>query len=178
MRYSLLSLIILLFLFATTGCHHGDAGEIKPVYEGYKFDPKVIEKLPLYDSLVTAIIEKASFFQDYINSKDSYRAYRYMPNSNDDEVHNKLPKDIDIGIEPYITVLGKDFIYGFDVFKDSSIKIYIRRAASEKSYVDIEENLSYHPAGHTMRHREFPVKDTVLNQHWQYWSRFNKRGLF
>ena len=170
-------LTIPLLLFFATSCHT-DSREIVPVYETYKFDPKVIEKLPVYDSLVTAILEKSAFFQDYMNENDSYRAYRYMPQSDGDEVFNKLPKEIAPGIDPYFTKLGKDFIYGFDVFKDSSIKIYIRKTSSEKFYVDIEENLSYYPTGKTIRRREFPVKDSLLNEHWLYWSRFNKRGLF
>jgi hypothetical protein len=101
-----------------------------------------------------------------------------LPLSDQDDVFKKLQPEVAPSIEPYFIKLEKDFIYGFDVFKDSTIKIYIRKSPSEKSQVDIEENLSYYPVRSNMRRREFPDKDTILNEHWQYWSRFNKRGLF
>ena len=101
-----------------------------------------------------------------------------MPLSNEADVFTKLPPEAATKIDQYFTKLGKDFIDGFDVFKDSTIKIYIRSSPSETSQVDIEENLSYYPNGSNILRREFPVKDTILNKHWQYWIRFNKRGLF
>lgn len=175
-RPLLARLSILLFLYPATGCHL-DSEDVSAVYKSYKFDPKVIEKLPIYDSLASAILEKFPFFQQHINENDSYHAYKYMPLSDQADVFKKLPEEVAPRIDHYFTKLGKDFIYGFDVFKDSTIKIYIRRSPSEKSEVDIEENLSYYPVRSNMRRREFPVKDTILNEHWQYWSRFNKRGL-
>ncbi len=170
-------LSILLFLSLAMGCH-SDSEEVSVVYKNYKFDPKVIEKLPVYDSLASAILEKFSFFQQHMNVNESYRAYRYLPLSDQDDVFKKLQPELAPKIEPYFTKLEKDFIYGFDVFKDSTIKIYIRKSLSEKSQIDIEENLSYYPVKTNIRRREFPDKDTILNEHWQYWSRFNKRGLF
>ena len=176
-RTFLTRLSLLLFLYLTTGCHL-DSEKISPDYNNYKFDPLVIEKLPAYDSLVSAILEKFPFFQKHINEKDSYRAYKYMPLSNEDDVFKKLPQGIGTKIDQCFTKLGKDFICGFDVFKDSTIKIYIRNVPSETSQIDIEENLSYYPGGSNIRRREFPIKDTILNKHWQYLIRFNKRGLF
>lgn len=138
----------------------------------------MIQKLPIYDSLASAILEKFPFFKQHINEKDSYRAYKYMPLSDQSDVFRELPVETGPRIDHYFTKLGKDFIYGFDIFKDSTIKIYIRRSSSEKSQVDIEENLSYYPLRSNMRRREYPIKDTILNEHWQYWSRFKKPGLF
>jgi hypothetical protein len=170
-------LAIFLFLYLATGCHL-DSEKVSADYTSYKFDPKVIEKLPIYDSLVSAILENALFFQQHINENDSYRAYKYMPLSDQTDVFRKLPQEVAPKIDPYFTQLGKDFIYGFDVFKDSTIKIYIRNHPSEELQADIEENLSYYPVRSNIRRRELPVKDTILNEHWQYWTRFNKRGLF
>ncbi|MBK6381399.1 MAG: hypothetical protein IPF72_17685 [Chitinophagaceae bacterium] len=44
--------------------------------------------------------------------------------------------------------------------------------------VDVQENLSYYPAGKSIRQREYPSKDTVLNTNWQYWARFDNPGFF
>ena len=176
-RPFLARLSILLFLYLSSGCH-SESEEVSTVNTSYKFDPKVIEKLPIYDSLASAILEKFPFFQQHISENDSYRAYKYMPLSDQADVFKKLPQEVAPKIDHYFTKLGKDFIYGFDVFKDSSIKIYIRSNPSEKSQVAIEENLSYYPMRSNIRRREFPIIDTILNEHWQYWSRLNKRGLF
>jgi hypothetical protein len=170
-------LAIFLFLYLATGCH-SDTEEVSADYKHYKFDPKVIEKLPVYDSLVSAILEKSFFFQQHINENESYRAFRYMPLSHQTDMFNKLPREVAPKIDLYFTKLGKDFIYGFDFFKDSTIKIYIRTNPSEESEIDIEENLSYYPVRSNIRRREFPVKDSILDEHWQYWTRFTKRSLF
>ena len=170
-------LSILLFLYLASSCH-SEPEEVSADFKNYKFDPKVIEKLPIYDSLASAILEKFTFFQQHINDNDSYRAYKYMPLSEQPDVFKKLPQEVAPRIDHYFTVLGNNFIYGFDVFKDSTIKIYIRSSPSEKSQADIEENLSYYPIRSNIRRREFPIIDTLLNEHWLYWSRLNKRGLF
>jgi len=170
-------LFLLLFLYAAAGCHT-DRDEVLLAYNKYKFDPEVIEKLPVYDSLASAIIEKIHLFQKNINENDAYQAFRYMPGSSEVEVFTTLPKEISINIDQYFTTLGKNFIYGFDVFKDSTIKIYVRSRPLDTAAVDIEENISYYPAGNNIRQREYPVRDTILNTHWQYWARINKQRLF
>ena len=98
--------------------------------------------------------------------------------SNSDEVSRKLPQEAAPKIEQYFAQLGKDFVYGFDFFKDSTIKIYVRKTYAEKTRIDIEENLSYYPVGKNIHRRQFPAKDTILNQRWQYWTRFNEERLF
>ena len=168
---------LVLFLCTMAGCN-SDKEEISYEYNRYKFDPKVIERLPVYDSLASVILANFALFKKYINEENSYRAYRYMPVTNDDEVRGELPKEIAPNIDRYFILLGKDLIYGFDVFKDSTIKIYVRKRFSEKSQIDIGENLSYYPVGTNIRHRELPDKDTMLNKSWQYWTRFHKRSFF
>lgn len=167
------SLLLLLF---TTGCKT-KSDSIIPAFNDYKFDTRVIEKLPLYDSLAAAISGKIQLFHKHIDADASYQAFRYMPASTEDEVFKILPPDIGIDMDQYFNKLGKDFIIAFDVFKDSSIKIYIRRSTS-KAEVDMMENLSYFPGNAKIHRRDYPIKDTVLNPHWLYWVRFDKGGLF
>ncbi len=169
--------LLLLFMYTATGCH-SDTEAVQSAYNNYKFDPQVIEKLPVYDSLAAAILEKHTVFQAYLDANDASQAFRYMPASTDAEVFKKLPQEIGTGIDLYFTKLGTNFIYGFDLFKDSSIKIYVRSRKAETGKVDIEENLSYYPEGGKMRQREFPSKDSILNKRWQYWARVNEQGLF
>ena len=166
---------MLLFLLAAAGCK--TENKALTAYRNYTFDATVIEKLPLYDSLVSAILVKAPLIHKYIHDNDSYHAFRYMPASREVEVFKKLPIELGTDIDKYFTMLGKNFIYAFDVFKDSTIKIYVRSRTLETK-VDVEENLSYYPAGKKLRQREYPAKDTVLNTHWQYWARFDNPGIF
>lgn len=169
--------ILIISLYAMIGCQaKGD--KIIPVYNNYRFDQAVIEKIPIYDSLASAISGKILLFQKSVNENDSYQAFRYMPGSVEKEIFKKLPANIDINIDQYFTKLGNDFIYGFDVFKDSSIKIYVRRKTIEPTKVEIEENLSYYPRGNAKNPREYPIKDTIINAHWQYWTRFDTDDIF
>ena len=175
LRQSLTILLLPFFLYFITSCHL-ESPEIAPLYKQHKFDTNVINRLPFYDSLAASILEKASFFQQHINEKDSYRSYKYMPLSDDGDVSKKLPREVAFKISQYYDKLGRNFIYGFDVFKDSTIKIYIRRSQSDDG-IDILENLSYYPPGSSMQRRAFPVKDTMLNKRWQYWIFFYKSRL-
>jgi hypothetical protein len=168
---------LLVFLFAAASCHT-KSDDIIPAFNNFKFDAQVIEKLPLYDSLASAIEGKIHSFHTHIDDNASYHAFRYMPDSKDAEVFKTLPPDIGINVDQYFTKISKDLIIAFDVFKDSSIKIYIRRSRLEKTEVDITENLSYNPVANKLRRRDYPIKDTILNPHWLYWVRFDKDGLF
>lgn len=171
----LLRAVLLLLLFAAAGCK--TENKALTAYKNYTFDTTVINKLPLYDSLASAIAEKIQLIHAHINDDDAYHAFRYMPASNEAEVFKKLPPELGTEIDRYFNKLGTDFIYAFDVFKDSTIKIYIRSRSLETK-VDMEENLSYYLAEKNIRRREYPVKDTILNKHWQYWVRFDNQGLF
>lgn len=170
--------ILLLILVCTTaGCNFHQK-QIPADYKKYSFDTSVIGKLPLYDSLAVSILESYPLFQNLINKDASYRAYRYMPLSDDKEIFKKLPGKGTEKISQYINRLGKDFIYGFDLFKDSTIKIYVRKSYSNQLRVDVRENLSYYPPGNNIRRRDPPARDTVLNRNWLYWISFDERGIF
>lgn len=175
--FTSIRLPLIILLFALIGCK-AKSDKIIPAYTNFKFDSKVIEKLPAYDSLAAAILKEIRLFQVKVTEGDDYHAFRYMPTSNEPEVHKKLPDQIGANFSHYLSNIGSDFIYGFDVFKDSSIKIYVRKRIINSTKVEIEENLSYYPAGNSKKQRDYPIKDTVLNKHWQYWARFDTPDLF
>ncbi len=169
--------LLLIFIYIASGCGSGDE-KFKTVYDNYRFDTAVIKKLPLYDSLARTISASQPLFQKYIDTSESFRAFRYMPAAYQEGVYRQLPPELDSGISPIYKALGDNFIYGFDLYKDSTIKIYIRAYPVKKTMVDIEENLAYYPEDKKVKQRAFPLKDTTLNKHWQYWVRFNEQGLF
>ena len=173
-RISFLRTLPLLLLFAA-GCK--TENQALTAYKNYTFDTAVINKLPLYDSLASAILKNMQLIHAHIQDDDAYHAFRYMPASTRPEVFKKLPPELGTDIDLYFNQLGKHFIFAFDVFKDSTIKMYVRSRTLETK-VDMEENLSYFPSGRNIPKREYPLKDTVLNMHWQYWARFDNQGLF
>lgn len=169
------SLILLLTgLLAVSSCST-DEKDLKPAFDEFKFDTAIITRIPLYDSLTTVILKRYDFFQKYYSGKDSGRSFSYRPMSFDGGT-DKLPADLIADLKRCNAKLGDNFFDGFDIFKDSTIKIYVRRGQSE-SGVEIVENLSYYPEGVKIRQRDFPVKDTILNKHWQYWVLFFKPGF-
>jgi hypothetical protein len=172
---SILKTSLLLLLFAAAGCK--TENKALTAYNNYTFDTTVINKLPLYDSLASAILEKMPLIHQHIHDDDAYHAFRYMPASGEAEVFKKLPAELGTDIDRYFSRLGTDLIFAFDVFKDSTIKMYVRSRTLETK-VDMQENLSYYPTGKKIRQREYPDKDTILSTHWQYWARFNNPGLF
>jgi hypothetical protein len=167
---------IAFFLMAVCSCDSGP-DNTRPVYNAYRFDQKVIEKLPVYDSLAVAVLKKLSLLRS-LNGADSNHAFRYSPASAEPEVFKRLPPEAGTDIDRFFTLLGSNFIAGFDAFHDSTIKIYIRTLPPDSSKINTEEHLSYYPAGTKMKQREFPFKDTVLNDRWQYWVRFSRREFF
>lgn len=172
---SFLKASLLLFLFTAAACK--TENKALTSYKKHTFDTAVINKLPLYDSLASAILQKIPLIHKYIHEDNAYHAFRYMPTSGEAEVFKKIPPELGTDIDHYFNKIGKDFIYAFDIFKDSTIKIYVRRRTLETK-VDMEENLSYFPPGKSARQREYPAKDTILNTHWQYWARFDNPGFF
>ena len=166
--------VVLILTTFVTACRD-DEKELRDTYQQYPFDSTVIAKLPLYDSLVISINQHADFFQKYINkdNKHSYFSYRpFMFNG----VTDSLPDELIDVIKHYYEQLGEGYFDGFDVFKDSSIKFYIRREPLGNN-VEAIENLSYNPDTAQFQKRKFPAKDTLLNDHWQYWIYIFKSGF-
>jgi hypothetical protein len=175
-RNIITSLSLLFFLFAVAGCDDGDK-EFKAEFHKYRYDQQVIDKLPLYDSLVVSIIQNFPAFEKFITGENADPSFLYIPSTDEPDVFIKLPQAAAPHVGPYFNRPGKDFIYGFEIFRDSSIKILVRTRFVDSSKVDITEFMSYYPAGN-IRRRQYPDKDTLLNAKWQYWARFSERDVF
>ena len=165
-------MIVLLFLCFSTGCRPKD---FTPVFHNYKYDKQVIEKLPVYDSLVNVLLKYYPSIQEHSNNAPSYQ---FIPSAFSFDLYEKLPKEGAKKVEQYFFQLGRNFIYGFEVYKDSTIKIYIRDSSIKSHHLHINERLSFYPPGKVIRQREFPAKDTVLNRNWQYWILFDQKKFF
>jgi len=141
-------------------------------FKNHKFDRQVIERLPLYDSLSWVLVRyfpsieqhfKNGMLFQYITSKDGNDLYQAYPKEGADKIKGLLNK------------LGGQFIYGFQVFKDTTMKFFISDTYIQEYNVDIFERLSFFPRADSIKHKEPPTKDTILNKHWQYWIQFDER---
>ena len=144
-------------------------------FQNHGFDKEVMKKLPLYDSLASVLLENYPSIQPHTN-RDNY--YRYIPAEDGNDLYRVLPKAGAEKVKQYLTQLGTNCIYGFEIFKDSTIKILIRDTYLQADHLSIRERLSFYPPGSSIRKREFPVKDTTLNKNWQYWIWFDEDDLF
>jgi hypothetical protein len=105
-------------------------------------------------------------------------SYQFIPSAFSFDLYEKLPKEGAKKVERYFFQLGQHFIYGFEIYKDSTIKIYIRDSSIKSYHLNIMERLSFYPAGKGIKPRQFPVKDTILNRNWQYWILFDQQEFF
>ncbi len=145
-------------------------------FKNHPFDKQVIEKLPIYDSLGRAII---SHYSAIYKPTKSEPTYVYIDYQDGDEIYQNLPPDVAAKIKTYIIQLGPAFFYGFDLYKDSTMKIYVKDTLLKSYHLEIYERLSFFPAGtDSARKRDSPSRDTMLNRNWQYWIRFDNQGLF
>ena len=162
--------MIILFLCLGTACGPKDYD-----FQNHKFDQQVIEKLPVYDNLSKDLLKYYPSIQDLI-MKES--VFRYMISWDTNYLYKNLPAAGARNIKQYLTQLGENFIYGFEAYKDSTIKILIRDTYLEPYRLHVRERLSFYPTEVNTKKREFDYKDTTLNRNWQYWIWFDEDGLF
>ena len=165
-------IFVILLLFLVAGCHSNETPAELP---DHPYDEQVIAKLPVYDSLVNELLAYCPLIQKP-NENETYSMYKLSSDSN--ILYGRLPPEGAVKVRQYFTQLGQGFIFGFQLYKDSSIKIFIRDSYSGQYNLTISERLSFYPKGGNMRRRESPMKDSILNRNWQYWISFDERGLF
>lgn len=158
---------IVLFLCFATGCRSKDFTDY---FQHHAFDPQVIKKLPVYDSLGNVILQNYSSIHQYIRENNSYK---YIFSFDSTDVLKEFPKEGAVKIKELVNQLGEKFIYGFEVYRDSSIKIYIRDYNVKSYHLNVMERLSFYPDSSDIKKRKFPFKDTILDRNWEYWILFD-----
>jgi hypothetical protein len=143
-------------------------------YQHYGFDKQVIGKLPLYDSLVSLLIKNYPLI--YQHTKGPF--YRFIPSEDGTRLYKELPQEDAVKVKDYFTQIGDSLITGFDFYRDSTIKIFVRDIYVQSDHLNIEERLSFYPNEAGIKRKEYPIKDTIINTHWQYWISFDKEAFF
>ncbi len=169
-------LISSVLLLLTLGCKDPN---LERDLHHYKFDTTITNRLLLYDSLRQKILnnyqrlslsnEKNNF--TYIFNSDSLTTAK---RDND----NTLPADIYLDIAPLLTSIGAENIFGFTISEDSSFEILIRNTHIQKHFLDVRERLYWYSQATKIEKPSFPIKDTLLDNNWQYIIWFDKRSKF
>ena len=165
-------LFIVALFFLVAGCSTANKNYD---HKGHPFDPQVIAKLPLYDSISRVLLQNFSALQPEIKE---HASFDYSFSGTAKLVNPELPQGVAQKITAYRVQLGEGFLDEFSVYKDSTIKYSVRDTEPEGFGVTVRERLSYLPNGGRMQRREPPNKDTILNSNWQYWIRFDEKGVF
>ena len=167
---SRLSIIMLSFLVAGCGSR-----EKKYDFKSYPFDQQVIDKLPLYDSIGRVLLQNFAVLQ---NEMKEHSSFDYSFEGTTGLVNPELPKAMVEKIRSVQAQLGNQFLFEISVYKDSTIRYSVRDSSLKGFDIIARERLSYLPNGGPMQRREAPNKDSILNQNWQYWIRFDEREFF
>lgn len=171
--------VITLFFLSLTlfGCKNSK--DFKSDFEKHKFDPVVINNLPQYDTLRQVILNNYDSF--YLSDTKNNFTYTY---NFDTSLQVNRHSDIDVPkiIYPQTVRLfqriGKNNFFGFTISKDSTIEILIRNTHLTKYFLDVRERLYWRPKTTKVDKTEFPIKDTLLTDKWQYQIWYDKRSEF
>lgn len=167
--------IFLLILFV--GCK--SSKDFKSEFLKHNFAPTVINTLPEYDSLRQIVFSSYDSF--YLSStKNSFTYfYNFDPSIHISGFSNiDLPKKIYPQAVRLIKKIGKTNIFGFTINKDSTFEILVRNTHLAEYFLDVRERLYWYPNANRISKTEFPIKDTLLTNNWQYQIWYDKRTEF
>jgi hypothetical protein len=166
-----------LLLLISLSCNN--SVNFKSDFEKHEFDKTVINNLPQYDTLRQIVLNNyhSFFLNDTINNFTYF--YNFDTSTQIGEHSNiDLPKIIFPQTVRLFERIGKANISGFNIYKDSSFQLFIRNTHFTKYFLDIREILYWYPEATRLRKEEFPMKDTLLTDKWQYIIWYDKRAEF
>ncbi|NOT94348.1 hypothetical protein [Ferruginibacter sp.] len=167
------------FLLLLTLLSCKNSKDFKSDFEKHKFDPTVINNLPLYDTLRQIILNN----YDSFNLSNTNISFTYIYNfDTSTQISGHSNSDIPEIIYPNTVQLfkgiGKENIFGFTISKDSTFEILVRNTHLTKYFLDVRERLYWYPAPGKIVKTEFPTKDTLITDKWQYQIYYDKRAEF
>lgn len=175
------TLTYLLLFLSFLGC--GNLNDSKKDFKidlgKHRFDYTVIDNLPRYDALRQIILNNYDSF--YLNSTENYLTYFYEDKT-PVQIRGYSNYDLPEIIYPETVLLfqriGKKNIFGFTIYRDSTLEILIRNTHLSQYFLDVRERLRWYPNTNKIKTTEFPFKDTLLTDKWQYKIWYDKRSEF
>jgi hypothetical protein len=169
--------IALFFLSILFGCK--DSYYWKKDYINHRFDKVVINRISLYDTLRQTILQNYNEFPWDNTKTNLIYVYNFdTSNQRSGDNHFDIPRKIRPHFVQLFNKIGQDNIVGFIIEKDSSLEILVRNTFIDKYYLDVRERLSWYPQTNKIEKFEFPIKDTLLTEKWQYQIWYDKRSEF
>lgn len=167
----------LLLLLTLLGCKN--SRDFKIDFEKHKYDLTVINNLPQYDTLRKIILNQYDSF--YLSDTKNEFTYIYNFDTStriSGHNNNDVPQIIYAQTVQLFERIGKENIFGFTISNDSTIEILIRNKHLTKYFLDVRERLYWYPQANKIHKSEFPIKDTLLTDKWQYQIWYDKRAEF
>ena len=173
----MLRLCVLILSMSFLCCHNSK--DFSQELRLHKFDQRVINSLPLYDSLRSIIIANYDSFR-LSDGKNSFSyLYTFDTLHTDSAYNNKdLPPTVYSKTVQLFGKIGSDNIFGFTLSKDSTIEFLIRNTHLSEYFLDVRERLSWYNNSGRIQSSSFPLKDTILGDNWQYLIWYDKRSKF
>jgi hypothetical protein len=173
----MIKLTVIFLIITLFSCRNSK--DFRSDLEGHKFDQTVIQNLPLYDTFRQIIIEN---YDSFHLSKTNYR-FTYIYNFDTSTKRNgysntDIPNIIYSQTVQLFERIGRDNLLGFTVFQDSTVHFFIRDTHLSKYFLDVRERLDWYPTSRKIFKTEFPFKDTILGEQWQYQIWYDKRAEF
>jgi len=167
------------FLLLLTFLSCKNSKDFKSDFEKHKFDPTVINNLPQYDTLRQIILNNYDSFNLNNTNIDFTYIYNFNKSAQISEHNNKdIPEIIYAKAVQLFEKIGKENIFGFTISQDSTFTILIRNTHLTQYFLDVRERLYWYPKKNKIDKTEFPVKDTLLTEQWQYQIIYDKRAEF
>jgi hypothetical protein len=176
-QFSMRNFLLFSLLLLSIGCNNSK--DFTKDFEKHKFDLVIIQKLPLYDTLRQIILNNYDSFH-LTNEKDYFDYIYNFDTSTQISGHSNkdVPTKIYQRTVQLFNQIGSDNIFGFTLSKDSTLEFLIRNTHLTDYYLDVRERLYWYPDSNKLIKSSFPIKDTILNDKWQYQIWYDKRAEF
>ena len=170
-------LITFFLLLIVLGCKNPK--DFRSDFEKQKFDTTVTSTLPHYDTLRQLILNNYDSF--YLsNAKYNFTYIYNFDTSTQIAGYNNhdVPEIIFAKTVLLFERIGKENIFGFTISVDSTFEILIRNRHLTQHFLDVRERLYWYNNTSKIYKTEFPIKDTLLTDKWQYQIWYDKRAGF
>jgi hypothetical protein len=166
-----------ILLFTQLSCKNSK--DFKSDFNKHKFDQAVINNMPQYDTLRQLVLNNYDSFDLNSTKNDFTFIYNFDTTIQISKGgKNDVPEMIYSKIVQLFNEIGKENIFGFTLSKDSTFKILVRNIHLTKYFLDVRERLYWYPDRGKIAKTEFPFKDTLITDKWQYQIYYDKRSEF
>lgn len=159
-------ILLLLFLLGnSTACEKDYTSAHKKLLLETPFNSFVIDNIILYDSLRTELLSNSDFI--FASTKEEVSIFVHKNGFSYDRAKMEHLPDRLKSVEDLIHLIGYDNLKAIYIKNNQSISFKINQTDISQYSCDIRENL-YSIKGNRKRKNDWNMKDTIINDTWQY----------